>query len=178
MEVLLKADVEGVGQTGDIKRVADGYAVNFLIPRGLAVIATGGARKQAEQLQRQDEKHRAKEHNEAEAMAARIAGTRLQFTAKAGEKNRLYGSITSGDIAEALERATGLTVDRRRIELEHSIKELGAHQLSIRLAPSVKATFTVEVASEDGDEEPAGLEPSEEAESAEPASGEVGETET
>lgn len=174
MEVLLKRDVEGIGLAGEVKRVSDGHAVNFLIPRGFAVIATEGARKQSEQVRRIGVKHRAKERSEADAVAEQITGTHLQFTAKSGEKNGLYGSITSGDIAEAIEQATGLTVDKRRIELESSIKELGTHEVSLRLAPEVRASITVEIVSEDGEEGPTDQEPSKEAEETVKAEAEEG----
>ena len=150
MQVLLKKDVAGLGQAGEIKRVADGYALNFLIPRGLATIATEGAVKQVKQLNEAADRHRQRQQSQAEVVAQKLAGISLTFTAKAGEGDKLYGSITGADIAEAIEKATGAVIDKRRVELAHPIKELGTHQVSLRLAPEVTAQVTVVVQREGG----------------------------
>lgn len=143
MQVLLKKDVAGLGQAGDIKRVADGYALNFLIPRGLATIATEGAVKQVKQLKEAADRQRQRQQSQAEIIAQKLAGVSLTFTAKAGEGDKLYGSITGADIAEAIAKVTGEVIDKRRVELAHPIKELGTHQVSLRLAPEVVAQVTV-----------------------------------
>ena len=160
MEVMLTKDVEGLGYAGEIKNVAGGYARNYLIPRGLAVPATKGIRKQAAALREAAERRRARQLSEAQALAEKLSQITLRFTAKAGENDRLYGSITSQDIAEAIERETGQAVDRRRIELEHPIRELGTHQVAIRLMSDVVPQVTV-VVEREGEEEKA---PAEEAE--------------
>ena len=143
MEVLLLRDVEQLGQIGEIKRVADGYARNFLIPRGLATIATPGAVKQAELLRQRDARRQEKELNEAQALAQELDGRSVTFQARAGESDRLYGSITNANIAEALEEQVGQDVDRRKIEMEEPLKELGTHAVTIRLAPGAEAKITV-----------------------------------
>lgn len=150
MQVLLKKDVPGLGHAGEVKRVADGYALNYLIPRGLATAATEGALKQAQQLKEATERQRQRQQSEAERLAQKLSGLTLTFKAKAGDGDKLYGSVTSADIAEAIAKATGEVVDKRRIELAHAIKELGTHQVLLRLAPETVATVTVVVEREAG----------------------------
>ena len=143
MEVLLLKDVEQLGQTGEIKRVADGYARNYLIPRGLATFATPGAIKQAELQRQSDARRQAKELDEAQALAQELDGRIITFQARAGESDRLYGSITNANIAEALEEQVEQEVDRRKIVLEEPLKELGTHAVTIRLAQGAEAKVTV-----------------------------------
>ncbi len=143
MEVLLLKDVEGLGHAGEIKKVAGGYARNFLIPRGLAVVADKGARKQAAHLREATERQQARQTSAAQALANKLSELTLRFTAKAGENDRLYGSITAADIVEAIEREIGQAVDRRHVELEHPIRELGTHQVAIRLMPNIIPRVTV-----------------------------------
>jgi large subunit ribosomal protein L9 len=128
MQVLLLKDVDQLGQAGEVKRVGDGYARNYLFSRGWAVPATPGAVKQAEQQRRVQKSHEA---------------TTVTFQARAGEGDRLYGSITNANIAEALELKIGREVDRRKIDLKEPLKELGAHAVTIRLAPQAEAKITV-----------------------------------
>ena len=149
MEVLLLKDVEQLGQTGEIKRVADGYARNYLIPRGLATIATPGAIKQAELLRQREARRQAKELNEAQVLAQELDGRTVTFEARAGESDRLYGSITNVNIAEALEEQVGQEVDRRKIEMEEPLKELGTHAVTVRLAPGAEAKVTVVIEREE-----------------------------
>ena len=145
MEVLLLKNVDQLGRAGDVKRVSDGYARNYLIPRGLATLATPGSVKQAE-LHRESAAHRqAKEVSEAQALAQALDGMTVTFQARAGELDRLYGSITNVMIAEALSEKAGLEVDRRKIELEEPLKELGTHAVTIHLAPGAEAKVTVVV---------------------------------
>ena len=113
MKVLLAQDVENLGKSGDVKEVSGGYGRNFLLPKGLAVLATKGQVKQAEERQAAQQKRVQAARKDAEGLAARIAGQTLRFTARVGELDRLYGSITSGDIAEKLKQQTGVEVDRR-----------------------------------------------------------------
>ena len=145
MQVLLLKDVDQLGHAGEVKRVSDGYGRNFLIPRGLAVVATPGAIKKAELELEAAARRRAKELSEAQAQALALDGVSVNFVARAGEADRLYGSITKGDIAEALEKKVGQEVDRRKIELEDPIKELGTHAVTIRLAANAEAKITVVV---------------------------------
>jgi large subunit ribosomal protein L9 len=145
MQVLLLKDVEQVGRAGEVKRVADGYARNYLIPRGLATMASPGAIKKAEQEREAAARRQAKELSEAQELARILDGQAVSFQARAGEQDRLYGSITKADIAEELEKKVGREVDRRKIELDESIKELGAHAVTIHLGPDAEAKITVVV---------------------------------
>ena len=153
MEIILLEDVDNVGQAGEIRQVAAGYARNYLIPKGLATVVTEGTLKQLE-LQRQAEARRQQKlEGEAKEFAKELDGLRLSFLVRAGEKDRLYGSITTGDIAEALENETGKSVDRRKIELEDPIRELGTYSVPIKLLPDVAPTVTVVVNKEEESEE-------------------------
>ena len=145
MQVLLLKDVEQVGRAGEVKRVSDGYARNFLIPRGLATMASPGAIKKAEGEREAATRRQARELSEAQALAQALDGLTVNFHARAGEHDRLYGSITKADIAEELEKKVNQEVDRRKIELDEPIKELGAHALTIHLAPDAEAKITVVV---------------------------------
>lgn len=144
MQVLLLKDVTGLGHAGEVKKVSDGYARNYLIPRGLASMATAGAIKQAELEREAITRRQVKELTEAQALAQALDGQLVTFQARAGE-SRLYGSITKADIAEELEKKVGQEVDRRKIDLEEPIKELGTHAITIRLAPNAEAKVTVVV---------------------------------
>lgn len=149
MEVLLLRDVDGLGEAGEVKRVADGYGRNFLIPRGLAVMASPGAIKQAQQAHQVALRRENKELQEAQSLAQALDGLSVTFQARAGDTDRLYGSITKANIAEALEAMLGQEVDRRKIELDESIKDLGTHAVTIRLAPGAEAKITVVVEREE-----------------------------
>jgi large subunit ribosomal protein L9 len=145
MKVLLLRDHDKLGKAGDVKNVADGYARNYLIPRGLAVLATQGALKQAETIHKAEEKRQAKLFSEAQAVANQLIGTTLTFRALAGETGKLYGSITANDIAEAIQREKGIPVDKRRIELREPLRSLGTHTVPIRLASDLVPSVTVVV---------------------------------
>lgn len=149
MEALLLKDVDGLGVAGEIKRVADGYGRNFLIPRGLAVMATPGAIKKAQQDRDLELQRHKKELDEAQRLAQALDGLSVSFQARAGETDRLYGSITKANIAEALEAMLGQEVDRRKIDLEEPIKDLGIHAVTIRLAPGAEAKISVVVEREE-----------------------------
>lgn len=143
MEVLLVKDVAQLGRAGEVKRVADGYARNFLFPRQLAVVATPGAIKQAREVNQAEAKRKAKALSDAQVLAGRLDGLSVTFKVRAGESDRLYGSITNANIAEALEEQIGEPVDRRKIDLEEPLKELGTHAVTVRLAPEAEAKVTV-----------------------------------
>jgi len=145
MKVLLLQDVAELGNAGNIFTVAGGYARNYLMPRGLAVVASKGALKQAEEIKQAGIRRRARERANAEAQAQMISGQRLLFAANAGENERLYGSVTSADVAERLSEVVGFEVDRRKIQLEHALRDLGIYDLTVRLMPEVAATFKVAV---------------------------------
>jgi large subunit ribosomal protein L9 len=148
MQVLLLRNVPGLGKAGEVKKVADGYARNYLLPRKLAVAATGGAVKQAEQIKDAAIRRDAQTLVEAKELAAILEQVTLTFRAKAGEGDRLFGSITSGDIVESLAREKGITVDKRKVALDAPLKELGNHQVAIRLHPEVSASVMVVVEKE------------------------------
>src|SRR5262245_37714164 len=131
MEVLLIHDVPGVGKAGQTKKVADGYARNYLLKRNLAVVATAGAVKQADALKQSVVRRDAETLQEAQLLASILANTKLTFKMKAGANDRLFGAITAADIAAALERDHKINIDKRKIELEHAIKDLGQRGVPI-----------------------------------------------
>ena len=145
MKVVLREDVENLGQKGDLLEVSDGYARNFLVPRGLALKATKGIIKQAEGMRRSREARAARDRGTAEEVAARLAGARLELRARAGEGGKLFGSVTGADVADAVFAQTGVELDRRKIELAEPLKELGPAEIVVRLHPDVLATLQVEV---------------------------------
>ena len=149
MEVLLLKDVEQLGEAGEIKRVANGYARNFLIPRGLAVIATPGAVRQVELQLESEARREAKELDEAQALAQALEGLTVTFQARAGESDRLYGSITNANIADALSEQVEQEVDRRKLVMDEPLKELGTHAVAIHLAPGAEAKVTVVIEREE-----------------------------
>jgi large subunit ribosomal protein L9 len=149
MKILLTQDMENLGRAGDIKVVADGYARNFLIPKGLAVLATEGAIQQAKSQSKAKTKRQRRAGEEAASLAEILWQLTLTFKAKAGEKDRLYGSITSSDIVEALERETGHVFDKRKVQLTGPIRELGVHQVPIKLITDVTPEITVVVEREE-----------------------------
>ena len=145
MRVILKREVAGLGRPGDVKDVADGYAQNFLLPRGLAIEATAGEMKV---LSRARDAKRAKQdraHADAEELAKRLAETTLVFKLKAGEQGKTFGSVTSKDIAEALQREQKVDVDKTKVHLPEPLKALGVHQVEIRLSTDVRANVTVAI---------------------------------
>ena len=149
MKILLTQDVENLGSAGEIKKVPDGYARNLLIPKGLAVLATEGAVKKTQLQSKAKSKHQRQVEEEAASLAEILWQVTLTFKAKAGEKDRLYGSITSGDIVEALERQTGRAFDKRKLQLKGSIHELGVHRVPIKLMTDVVPEITVVVEREE-----------------------------
>jgi large subunit ribosomal protein L9 len=132
-----------LGDVGDVKSVADGYARNYLIPRGLAKAATAGQLKQAEQHKRTAAKRAVQETADAQVIAEQISQMSLVFKARAGEGTKLYGSITSAQIAEKIGEELGRDFDRRKIQLDESLRQLGTHQVPIRLMADVVPTVVV-----------------------------------
>ena len=145
MKVVLREDVDDLGRKGDLLDVADGYARNFLVPRGLAIRATKGAAKQAEAMRRNRAAREERDVAAAQELAARLDGQRIQVKARAGEGGKLFGSVTSADVADAVHVQTGVEIDRRKLEPAEPIKELGESELAVRLHPDVAASVTVEV---------------------------------
>jgi large subunit ribosomal protein L9 len=147
MKVILQHEVEKLGVPGDVVDVKDGYARNFLIPRGMAVLATKGGTRHAERLSKAHRDRVAKALAEFEAIAAQMSAAPLRIPARAGEDGRLFGSVTAADIAAELTRA-GTPVDRKHVRLEEPIRSVGAHEVSVQVHPDVEATVTVEVVPE------------------------------
>ena len=148
MKIILQKPVENLGETGQIVQVADGYARNYLIPRGFAQVASKGAVKHAERLRSLQEERVRRAQTEAEALAARLAKTPVRIQAQAGEDGRLFGSITGHQIAEQLEAQLGEKVDHRDIRLEEPIRSLGTHTVSVHLHPQVDAAVTLDIAAQ------------------------------
>jgi large subunit ribosomal protein L9 len=145
MRVILRDTVEGLGRKGDICVVADGYARNFLVPRGLAIKATEGSAIQAEAMRRAEALRRATDRADAETIASALAPMVITIKAKAGEGGRLFGSVSAADIAEAIGEQAGAVIDRRTLALDSPLKDLGRHEITIRLHSDVEAAVAVEV---------------------------------
>jgi large subunit ribosomal protein L9 len=152
MKVLLLEDVDNLGFAGSLVTVADGYGRNYLIPRKLAALASEGALKKAEQVRKAGERKRAHLLAEAQALTQRIEGLTLTFRARAGETGKLYGSVTTADLAEALERELGHEFDRRRI-ISDPLRQLGEHTVPVRLMTDVSADLKVVIEPEEGEVE-------------------------
>ncbi len=150
MKVLLVQDVNHLGKAGELKDVSGGFGRNFLIPQGFAVLATSGQIRQAEERMAAQRKRTDAARKDAQALAARINGVTLRFVVKVGEQERLYGSVTNADIAEKIAQQLGISVDRRKIELEDSIKRTGTYPVTIALMGGVEPVVNVIVEGEGG----------------------------
>jgi large subunit ribosomal protein L9 len=149
MKIVLREDVEKLGRKGDLLDVADGYARNYLVPRGLAIKATKGVVAQAEAMRRNREAREVRDRAAAEELATRLAaGGPLSIGARAGEAGKLFGSVTSADIAAALAEHTGVEIDRRNVLLDDSIRELGEVEVTLRLHADVAVPVVVAVVAE------------------------------
>jgi large subunit ribosomal protein L9 len=149
MKIILQKTVERLGDPGDVADVADGYARNFLIPRGLAVPAEKGAVRHAESLKRAHQARTTAEKGELETVAARLVETPLVVTARAGEEGKLFGSITAADIVEALSAQAGVSVDRRDVHLDEPIRSVGTHEVTVHLHADVDPVITIDVRPQD-----------------------------
>jgi large subunit ribosomal protein L9 len=147
MEVILREDIDKLGRRGDVVKVAEGFGRNYLFPRGLALEVTEANKAMISKERRAHEARVAKERVEWEAVAARIGALRLVAPRKVGENDLLYGSVTSGDVAEFL-GSKGIEIDKRRVQLDEPIKRLGDYEVRIKLHPEVVATFRVLVTKE------------------------------
>jgi large subunit ribosomal protein L9 len=145
MKIILQKEVEKLGVPGDVVHVADGYARNFLIPRKLAVPATRGGVKHAESMKQAHETRVGKAVAEAQELAGRLTASPLRLGARAGEDGRLFGSITANQVVDELQKATGVEIDKRRVNLPDPIRSVGTHEVQIHLHPQVDATVTLEV---------------------------------
>jgi large subunit ribosomal protein L9 len=146
MKVILRSDVGGLGKRGDVVEVADGYARNYLVPKGLAMKASQGAVDQAAAMRRSRDVRDAAERGAAEEIARQLVPKVIHLEARSGAGGRLFGSITSSDIAEAVLAQTGIELDRRKLALEEPIRELGTHRAMAKLHADVEFPVTVEVA--------------------------------
>jgi large subunit ribosomal protein L9 len=149
VKIILQKEVEKLGVPGDVVTVADGYARNFLVPRGMAIPASKGAVRHAESLRRAHDTRVNKAKAESEEFATRLAAKPIVVKARAGEDGRLFGSITTADLAEEIAAQAGETIDRRDIHLEEPIRSLGTHEVSVRLHPEVDATLSIQVEAEE-----------------------------
>ena len=147
MEVILREHVDNLGRRGEVVKVADGYARNYLLPRKLALLVTAGNKQQIERERGKFEAREQEEKKVAEAIAARLAGVESQIARKVGETEVLFGSVTSADIAAAL-AAKGFEIDRRKLNLREPIKKLGEYDIPLRLHPEVTIPVKVKVVAE------------------------------
>ena len=145
MKVILRSDVANVGKKGDVLTVADGYARNYLLPRGMAITASPGALSQAESMRRSRDVKDAADRSRAEDTARRLVPAVIQVGARAGAEGRLFGSVTTTDIAEQVLAQTGIALDRRKMHLDEPIREVGTHRVLIKLHTDVEFPVTVEV---------------------------------
>lgn len=144
MRVVLKKDVPGLGRSGEVKDVADGYAQNYLFPRGLAGEASAGELKRVAQERATAKAKKDRQHQDAEELAARLAGTSLVFKLKVGPQGKAFGSVTDRDIADALKRQ-GIDVAREKIHLTEPLRSVGTHEVEIRLLSDVHVKVTAVV---------------------------------
>jgi large subunit ribosomal protein L9 len=141
----LRADVDRVGKKGDVLEVADGYARNFLVPRGLAFKAADGAIAQAQSMRRSRDVRDAADRSAAEDVARQLVPQVITVSGRAGAEGRLFGSITTADVVAAVQAQTGIELDRRKVHLDEPIREVGTHRVSVKLHSEVEFPVTVEV---------------------------------
>ena len=145
MQIVLRTDVSGLGKKGDVLDVADGYARNYLVPRGLAIKADRGAAEQAAVMRRSRDVKDARERGAAEEVATRLVPKVITLSSRAGGEGRLFGSVTTTDVAEAVLAQTGIELDRRKLHIDEPIREVGTHRVTVRLHADVEFPVTVEV---------------------------------
>ena len=145
MKLILTNEVTGLGAPGDVVEVAGGYGRNYLVPRGLAMPWTRGAEKQIDLIKRARAARDIRGLDDAREAAKRLSALTVQLNVRAGAQGRLFGSVSASDIAEAVRKAGGPELDRRRIEISTPIRTVGTHQVSVRLHPEVSTTLDVEV---------------------------------
>lgn len=152
MKIILRKDVPKLGEAGTVHTVANGYARNYLIPQGMAILATPGELKVVATNQKVADRKIARQEEQLQSLADKISGQRLTFTANTGEQGRLYGSITAGDIADELSKAVGSEIDRRKVALEDPIRSVGEHTITVHLVGKLRPQVTVIVVSDKVDE--------------------------
>jgi len=149
MKIILQKPVDKLGVPGDVVEVADGYARNYLMPRGLAVKATKGGVKHVDSLQRAHTVRVNEEKAEAEQLAQRLIAAPVQVTAHAGDEGKLFGSVTPSDVAEAIERQLGVRLDRHDVHLDEPIRSVGVHEVRVHLSAEVDPVISVEVVADE-----------------------------
>lgn len=145
MKLILKQEVTGLGGPGDMVDVADGFGRNYLLPQGKAILATKGAEKQVAAIRRAREVREVRDLGAAKSLATELAGLNVTMAARAGSGGRLFGSVTTQDVVDAVNRAGGPKLDKRRIVIAAPIKALGTHAVTVKVHPEVDATLNVEV---------------------------------
>ena len=145
MKVILKQDVKSIGKKDESHEVSDGYARNYLLPRGLAAVADAGALNQARTKSEAKAHHEAEARAAAEALAAKIKGQTVAVAVKGGASGKLYGKVTGKDVADVLSKLTGTEIDKKKVEMPASIKEFGTYDANVRLYAGVVAPFKVKV---------------------------------
>ena len=145
MKVILKQDVKNIGKKDEIHEVSDGYARNFLFPRGLAAVADAGAMNVARTKSEAKAHHEAEARAEAEALAAKVKDKVVTVKVKGGASGKLYGKVTSKDVAEALSKLIGAEIDKKKVDLPSGIKEFGSYDAAVKLYAGVSAGFKVKV---------------------------------
>lgn len=145
MKLILTTDVSGLGGAGDIVTVKDGYGRNFLVPRGLAIVATRGAEKQVATIKRAQAAREVRDLGHAQEIKSQLESLTVTLSTRAGDSGRLFGSVTAGDIADAVKAAGGPVLDRRKVELSSPIKTLGSHEVVVRIHPEVSAKVALDV---------------------------------
>ena len=148
MQVILRGDVDGLGHKGDIITVADGYGRNYLLPRGLALLATKGAAVQAAAMQRARVTHDAEDREAAEALAGRLTGLQIAIPARASDEGHLFGSVTGADVAAVLTAELGTEIDRQQVRLTDPVKTIGSHEIAVDLHAEVQVGLMIEVTAE------------------------------
>ena len=149
MKVILQEQVVNLGEAGQVVEVKPGYARNYLMPRGLAIAATRGNLKNLDQRQEAARLHASQVHAQAVKQAEKLAGLELTMPVRAGSEGRLFGSVTSADVAAAIRQISGVDVDRKRIRLDEPIKSTGDFTLALRLHPEVTAEITIHVVAQE-----------------------------
>jgi large subunit ribosomal protein L9 len=153
MQIILIQEVKNLGKEGDVVEVKEGYARNYLLPRKMAIEATPGNLSQIEKLRKKRVLREAKELEEMKFLQSKVEGLALEFTKKAGETGKLYGSLTAREIAEGISRAVGFEFDKKYLELSEPIKELGKHHVRVNFGKGIHATITVNVLPEDSEKQ-------------------------
>ncbi|MEY4404969.1 MAG: ribosomal protein [Actinomycetota bacterium] len=145
MKVLLRSDIKGIGRRGDIVNVSSGHARNFLLPNDLAIVANAGTIAQAEVMRKAREQQIAADRESARLVASSLSTTVIKIAAKAGNEGRLFGSINAAEIAKAVLDQTGVTIDRKNIQVEAPLRQLGEHSVSAEIFSDVVATLKLEI---------------------------------